>query len=88
VGEKEILLKIDKKGRVLIPAHVRKKLGFKHIIRAIVEERKLVLEPIQDPLEELTSTVLEGTEDVEQQIFELRKRAENEARKKVKARWS
>jgi len=84
----ELMLRIDKKGRVLIPAHVRKSLGFKRVVRARVEEGRLILEPVRDPLEKLTAAVIKGTRDVEQQVTELRRAAEKEALRRVSERWS
>ena len=84
----ELLLRIDEKGRVLIPARIRKSLGLKHAVRARVEEDRIVLEPVRDPLEELTASVIEGTKDVEREIARLREVAEREGLRRAGDRWS
>ena len=81
----ELILRIDGKGGVLIPASIRKSLGFKRAVKARVKGGRLILEPLEDPLEELTSTVIEGSRDVEREIARLRKVAEEEALESTRA---
>jgi AbrB family looped-hinge helix DNA binding protein len=77
----EMLLKVDGKGRVLIPRALREKLGIGRLVRARVEEGRIVIEPVGDPLELLERAVVKGTEDVEREVGELRRIAEAELRK-------
>jgi AbrB family looped-hinge helix DNA binding protein len=77
----ELLLKVDERGRVLIPRALREKLGIGRLVRARVEEGRIVIEPVGDPLELLEKAVVKGTEDVEREIGELRRVAEAELRK-------
>jgi AbrB family looped-hinge helix DNA binding protein len=77
----ELLLKVDEKGRVLIPRALREKLGIGRLVRARVEEGRIVIEPVRDPLELLEKAFVKGTEDVERGIGELRRVAEAELRK-------
>ena len=77
----ELLLKVDEKGRILIPRALREKLGIGRLVRARVEEGPIVIEPVGDPLELLERAVVKGTEDVEREIGELRRIAEAELRK-------
>lgn len=77
----ELLLKVDEKGRILIPRALREKLGIGRLVRARVEEGRIVIEPVEDPLEPLEKAVVKGTEDVEREIGELRGIAEVELRK-------
>jgi AbrB family looped-hinge helix DNA binding protein len=77
----ELLLKVDEKGRILIPRALREKLGIGRLVRARVEEGRIVIEPVEDPLELLEKAVVKGTEDVEREIGELRRIAEAELRK-------
>jgi AbrB family looped-hinge helix DNA binding protein len=79
----ELLLKVDEKGRILIPRALREKLGIGRLVRARVEEGRIVIEPVEDPLELLEKAVVKGTEDVEREIGELRRIAEAELRKLV-----
>jgi len=68
--------KIDKKGRVVIPAEVRKELGLTKLVKIRIENGKAVLEPLEDPLKSLERIVVKGTSDVEKDIRRLRKVAE------------
>jgi bifunctional DNA-binding transcriptional regulator/antitoxin component of YhaV-PrlF toxin-antitoxin module len=79
----EMLLRVDGKGRILIPRALREKLGIGRLVRARVEEGRIVIEPVGDPLELLEKAVVKGTEDVEREIGELRRVAEAELRKLV-----
>jgi len=79
----ELLLKVDSKGRVLIPRALREQLGIRKLVKARVEGGRVVLEPVGDPVELLERAVVEGTEDVEGEIGELRRVAEVELRKLV-----
>jgi len=83
----ELILKIDDKGRILIPVHIRREIGLKRVVKVRVEGRKLVIEPIEDPIEILTETVLKGSTDIEKEVKDLRSIAEKEALKRVKERW-
>jgi AbrB family looped-hinge helix DNA binding protein len=80
-GIVELLLKVDKKGRMLIPKALRERLGLRSVVRAKVEEGRIVLEPVRDPIELLEKAVVKGTEDVEKEIVELRGVAERELRR-------
>lgn len=56
-------------------------MAFRRLVRARVEEKRIVIEPVGDPLRHLEKAVVKGTEDVEREIGELRKVAEAELRK-------
>jgi AbrB family looped-hinge helix DNA binding protein len=77
-GTVELLLKVDEEGRMLIPKALRERLGLGRVVRARVEEGRMVLEPVRDPIELLEKAVVKGTEDVEKEIVELRGVAERE----------
>jgi len=83
----ELILNVDKKGRILIPSEIRARLGIKNAVNVRVEEGRLIIEPIKDPIDLLTSSVIRGTKDVELQINELRKVAFKEAMERVNERW-
>jgi AbrB family looped-hinge helix DNA binding protein len=74
----ELLLKVDEEGRMLIPKALRERLGLGRVVRVRVEEGRMVLEPVRDPIELLEKAVVKGTEDVEKEIVELRGVAERE----------
>jgi AbrB family looped-hinge helix DNA binding protein len=74
----ELLLKVDEEGRMLIPKALRERLGLGRVVRARVEEGRMVLEPVRDLIELLEKAVVKGTEDVEKEIVELRGVAERE----------
>lgn len=52
----EIIVKLDKKRRLVIPKHMRKIVEGEYV--SVREEgRKLVVTPVKDPLEELSKRV-------------------------------
>jgi len=77
------LIRMDEKGRVLIPLKIRRRLGMKNLVRIRVEGEKVILEPVPDPLDIIKGLVVKGTEDVEREIRGLRKIAEKEFFKEV-----
>ncbi len=83
----EYILRVDNKGRILIPKEIRSLLNIGSIVSARVENGKLIIEPIKDPIDLLTSSVIRGTENVEVEIEELRQIALKEARDRVRERW-
>ena len=68
---------MDHKGRIVIPAHVRRELGIKKAVKARVEEGRVIIEPLEDPVEALTRLVEEGTVNVEREIRQLRSEAQH-----------
>ncbi|RLE91949.1 MAG: AbrB/MazE/SpoVT family DNA-binding domain-containing protein [Thermoprotei archaeon] len=80
----ELLLKIDKKGRITIPSEIRRKLKIKDLVRLRIAENKLILEPVKNPLHELTLLVVDSEGDIEKDIKIFRKRAEEEIKKIVR----
>ena len=53
----DFVLRVDERGRVVIPSEIRKKIGIKRAVRLRLEGRKIVLEPAEDQLEELSKLV-------------------------------
>ena len=84
----EFILRVDSKGRILIPSEVRSMLNIKGVVRARIEDGKLIIEPIKDPIDLLVSSVVRGTTDVEKEIRGLRRAALEEVVKRVEERWS
>jgi len=74
----ELILKIDSKGRILIPAYIRRKLNFRNMVRVYVEEDRLIIRPIKNSVDRLTETVIKGSNNIEEEISRLRKIAEKE----------
>lgn len=74
----EVLVKVDKKGRVLIPASIRKELGIRKIVKIKVGDGWVTIEPIEDPLQSLERLTVKGTRDVEKDIRRLRRAAYRE----------
>ena len=85
--EQVLVVRVDGKGRLVIPKQLRERLGIKDAVRLRVEGDRLVIEPVRDPLERLTAAVLEGTRDVEAELRMLREEALAEARRVVAERW-
>ena len=84
----ELLIKIDDKGRILIPVHIRRKLGLKRVVKMRVEENKLIIESVENPIEVLVQTVVKGSKNIEEEIADFRKISEEEGLKRVRERWS
>lgn len=74
----ELIIKVDAKGRVVIPSKIRRELGIRNIVKISVEGREITLKPVEDPIRSLGKLVLKGTEDVEREIRRLRGAAELE----------
>ena len=83
-----MLVRVDGKGRLVIPKELRERLGIRGLVRLRVQGDKLVVEPVRDPLEALEASVVEGTRDVAREIEELRRRALEGARRGLAERWS
>ncbi len=75
------LVKVDKKGRILIPTRIRKELNIKNIVEIEVQGKKIIIKPVEDPLNSLEKIVVKGTKDVEKEIRTLRRIAESELSK-------
>lgn len=82
-----LLLKIDAKRRILIPAYVRRKLGLRRVVKVHIEADRLIIEPVEDPVEALAETVIKGSEDIEEEITGFRRVSNEEAVKRVKDEW-
>ncbi len=74
----EATLKVDAKGRIVIPSKIRRELGIRSVVSMRVHEGEVTLKPVKDPLESLAKLVVKGTEDVEREIGRLRRAAERE----------
>ena len=81
------MVKVDEKGRVLIPADIRKKLGIEGLVKVEIVGRKLVIEALEDPVKRFADLVTKGTGDVESEMREIRAAAEREALRRVSERW-
>ncbi len=82
--EVELFLKVDKKGRITLPSEIRHRLKIKDLVKLRVMEDKLILEPVKNPLHELTLLVIDSEGDIEKDIKFFRKRAEEEIKKIVR----
>ncbi len=53
------ILRVDDRGRVVIPSDVRERLGIKRYVRMYARDGKVILEPVRDAFEEVSSLVVE-----------------------------
>jgi len=83
----EFILKVDSKGRILIPSEIRRSLGIKDAIIARIEDKKIIIEPLKDPIDLLTSSIIVGTKNIEREIKEIRRIAAREVRRRIGERW-
>lgn len=74
----EATVKVDAKGRIVIPSKIRRELDIRNIVKIKVEGDKITLKPIEDPLKSLEKLVVKGTKDVEREIRRLREVAKRE----------
>lgn len=79
----EVTVKVDGKGRVVIPLNIRRELNIKNIVKIGIKEGEIILKPIEDPLKALEKLVIKGTTDVESEIRRLRRAAERELQKEA-----
>lgn len=71
-GIMEILVRVDRRGRIVIPSEVRQSLGIGRVVRLRVKEGRIVLEAVKDPVERLMELVSKApsSEDVVRDLFE------------------
>jgi len=79
----EVTVKVDDKGRIVIPSWIRRQLNIKNIVKISVKEEEIALKAIEDPLKSLESLVIKGTTDVEKEIRTLREAAERELQREA-----
>ena len=79
----EVTVKVDGKGRIVIPSKIRRLLNIKNIVRISVKNEEITLMPVEDPLRSLEKLVIKGTTDVETDIRRLRQVAELELQKET-----
>ena len=74
----EVTVKVDRKGRIVIPSNIRRQFNIKNLVKIIVKEGEITLKPVEDPLKTLEKLVVKGTTDVERDIQRIRRVAERE----------
>ena len=79
----EVTVRVDQKGRIVIPSNIRKKFNIKNMVKIIVKEGEITLKPVEDPLKSLEKLVVKGTTDVEKEIQQLHRTAERELQKEA-----
>ena len=79
----EVTVKVDRKGRIVIPSNIRRQFNIKNIVKIIVKGGEITLKPIEDPLKSLEKLVVKGTTDVEKEIQRLHRIAERELQKEA-----
>ncbi|MBS7637677.1 AbrB/MazE/SpoVT family DNA-binding domain-containing protein [Candidatus Bathyarchaeota archaeon] len=78
-----MVLRVDEKGRILIPSKIRRKLNIRNLVKIVVGEGEITLRPVEDPLSRFKGLVVKGTRDVEKEIRYLRSAAEKELEREV-----
>ena len=76
-------MKVDRKGRIVIPSNIRRQLNIKNLVKIIVKDGEITLKPVEDPLKSLEKLVVKGTTDVEKEIQRLHRTAERELQKEA-----
>jgi len=85
-GMNELAVRVDEKGRMVIPSGIRKKLNIKNVVKISVKGDEITLKPVEDPLRSLEGLVVKGTRDVEGDIGRLRRAAERELERGARCR--
>lgn len=81
------IARIDAKGRVVIPKRLREEAGLGRVAKIRAEGGRIIIEPIESPLERLKSNVKLAIADIESELRGLRKVAEEWLMKEVSERW-
>ena len=79
----EVIVKVDRKGRIVIPSNIRRQFNIKNMVKIIVKGGEITLMPVEDPLKSLERLVVKGTTDVEKEIQRLHRIAERELQKEA-----
>ena len=79
----ELTVRVDEKGRVVIPSSIRRQLNIKNVVKISVKDGEVALKPVEDPLKSMEKLVMKGTKDVENEIGMLRRAAERELQKEA-----
>ena len=79
----EETVKVDEKGRVVIPSGIRRQLNIKNLVKISVKDGEVAIKPVEDTLKSLEKLVVKGTRDVEKEIKMLRRVAERELQKET-----
>ena len=85
-GMNEVVVRVDEKGRVVIPSDIRRRLNIGKMVRISVKGDEITLRPVDDPLRSLEGLVIKGTRDVESDIGRLRRAAERELERGTRCR--
>ena len=83
----ETLVRVDRRGRIVIPKAVRERIGLGRMARLRVEGGRITIEPARNPLEALRRTVRVDITDVEGELRELRREAEEQLKREASRRW-
>jgi len=79
----EVTVKVDRKGRIVIPSNIRRRFNIKNLVKIIVKGEEITLKPVEDPLKSLEKLVIKGTTDVEEEIQRLHRMAERELQREA-----
>jgi len=79
----EATVKVDGKGRMVIPSKIRRQLNIKKIVKISVRGSEITLKPVEDPLKSMEKLVTKGTMDVEKEIRRLSEVAESQLQKEA-----
>ena len=80
---REVTVRVDEKGRVVIPSDIRRQLNIKNMVKISIRDGEVALKPVEDPLKSLEKLVVKGTRNVEEEIGMLRGAAERELQKEA-----
>jgi AbrB family looped-hinge helix DNA binding protein len=79
------ILKVDRKGRMLIPKEIRERLALKDKVRGTVADGTLVIEPTSDILDKLSKHVKFRFRSIETALPALRLAAAKQLRREAES---
>ena len=54
----EITVKVDRRGRIVIPSNIRRRFNIRNIVKIVVKGEEIVLKPVEDPLKSLKLSLI------------------------------
>lgn len=75
------VVKVDSKGRIIIPRDLRKKAGIKDLVSITMHEDHVAVYSEKDPFDEIAENVKIDVKNIRKEAVKLSKIAEKELRK-------
>lgn len=80
------IVKVDSKGRIIIPGDLRKKAGIKNLVSVTMHEDHVAVYSEKDPFDEIAENIKIDVKNIRKEAVMLSKIAEKELRKVLRGR--